>query len=174
MRDIARAAGVSTGNVYHQFPEKETLFRALLDEYFGAIASPEFPFNRALAAGAFPNDLEALARAARDSVSDFRRHVALIYVDVVEFDGSHIRRFYSEMADRFQAFLSTNRETIDMSQLRDGVSPLTAAMVASRFFLHYFTVELLFGVPNHGGRDTDEALADVVDILRSGMLRARD
>ncbi len=33
MRDIAVAAKVSTGNVYHQFPDKETIFRTLLDEY---------------------------------------------------------------------------------------------------------------------------------------------
>ena len=33
MRDIAHKAGVSTGSVYHQFPDKETVFRELLDEY---------------------------------------------------------------------------------------------------------------------------------------------
>jgi AcrR family transcriptional regulator len=172
MRDIAQAARVSTGNVYHQFPDKESLFRALLDEYFQAIASPEFPFNQALAAGAFPTDLEALARAARESVQKYRPYVALIYVDVVEFDGSHIRRFYSEMADRFETFLRTHQDRIALDRLRDGVSPLTAIMVASRFFLQYFAVELLFGVPNHFGRNTDAALGEIVDILGHGMLKA--
>ena len=109
MRDIAREAGVSTGNVYHQFPDKESLFRTLLDQYWTAVASPEFPFNKALASGAFPSDLEALARAARDSVVQYRRYVSLIYVDVVEFDGSHIRKFYSDMASRFDAFLTEHR-----------------------------------------------------------------
>lgn len=171
MRDIARAARASTGNVYHQFPDKESIFRALLDEYFEAVASPEYPFHRALEAGAFPNDLEALARAARDSVEKYRPYVALIYVDVVEFDGSHIRRFYSEMASRFEAFLATHRDRLRLDQIRDDVSPLTAIMVASRFFLQYFAVELLFGVPNHFGRDTDAALKEIVDILTHGMLR---
>ena len=32
MREIAQAAGVSTGNVYHQFADKEAIFRTLLDE----------------------------------------------------------------------------------------------------------------------------------------------
>ena len=91
MRDIAQKAGVSTGSVYHQFPDKETVFRELLDEYWRAIASPDFPFNKALASGAFPDDLEALGEAARESVRLYRSHVALIYVDVVEFEGSHIR-----------------------------------------------------------------------------------
>lgn len=172
MRDIARAARASTGSVYHQFPDKESIFRALLDDYFTAVSSPEFPFNRALAAGAFPNDLEAMARAARESIEQYRPYVALIYVDVVEFDGTHIRRFYSEMASRFEAFLAHNRDNLKLDQMRDGVSGLTAIMVASRFFLNYFAVELLFGVPNHFGRDNDSALTEIVDILKFGMLKS--
>jgi len=169
MRDIAREAGVSTGNVYHQFPDKERLFRALLDQYFAAIASPDFPFNKAL--GAFPVDLEALALAARESVQQYRRHVSLIYVDVVEFDGTHIRKFYADMASRFERFLALNGDQMQLGRLRPGVSPLAAVMLASRFFLQYFTVEILFGVPNHFGLDTDRAVAEIVDILEHGMIR---
>jgi AcrR family transcriptional regulator len=169
MRDIAREAGVSTGNVYHQFPDKERLFRALLDQYFAAIASPDFPFNKAL--GAFPVDLEALALAARESVQQYRRYVSLIYVDVVEFDGTHIRKFYADMASRFERFLALNGDRMQLERLRPGVSPLAAVMLASRFFLQYFTVEVLFGVPNHFGLDTDRAVAEIVDILEHGMIR---
>jgi AcrR family transcriptional regulator len=171
IRDIAHAARASTGNVYHQFPDKESIFRALLEEYFQQVGSPDFPFNKALAAGAFPSDLEAIARAARESVANYKPYVALIYVDVVEFDGSHIRRFYSEMASRFEAFLSTHHDTLELELLRDDVSALTAVMVASRLFLHYFAVELLFGVANHFGSDTDAAMREVVDILKHGMLK---
>lgn len=173
VRDIAQAAKVSTGNVYHQFSDKESIFRELLDEYFEQVASPEYPMNQALAAGAFPNDMAALARAARDSVAKYRPYVALIYVDVVEFDGSHIRRFYSEIADRFGAFLAQRGPDLRLQNLRDGVRPLTAIMVASRFFLHYFSVELLFGVQDHFGQDTDSALAEIVDILEHGMMGQR-
>ena len=63
VNDIAAEAGVSKGNVYHHFTDKETIFRELLDAYFAAIASPEFPFNRALATGTFPENLEELGRA---------------------------------------------------------------------------------------------------------------
>ena len=171
MRDIALAAKVSTGNVYHQFPDKETIFRTLLDEYWQAIESPDFPFNRVLAAGAFPSDLEALGRAARESVERYRPYVALIYVDVVEFEGSHIRKFYADMAQRFQTFLERNREHLNLERLRPEVSPLAAVMLASRFLLHYFSVEIVFGVPNHFGADTDTALKQIADIFAHGMLR---
>jgi AcrR family transcriptional regulator len=171
MRDIARAARASTGNVYHQFPDKESIFKELHDEYFREVSSPDFPFNRALRDGAFPNDLEAMARAARDSIEQYRSHAALVYVDVVEFDGSHIRRFYAEMAMRFEAFFEQHGGNLNLERLRPGVSPLTAVMLATRFFIQYFAVEILFGVPNHFGRNTEDALKEIADILKYGMLR---
>lgn len=173
MRDIALAARVSTGNVYHQFPDKETVFRTLLEQYLAVVASPEYPFNRALYEGAFPNDLEALGRAAREAVQLYRPYVALIYVDVVEFEGSHIRKFYADMASRFEAFLSTPAARKGAESLRPGVSPLLAVMLATRFLLNYFTVEILFGVPNFFGRDTETVLREISDMLSYGMLKAK-
>ena len=172
MRDIAQEAGLSTGNVYHQFPDKESLFRTLLERYFAILAAPDHPLNAALAAGAFPADLGALARASREGVERNRPYVALIYVDVVEFEGRHIRRYYREMADRFTRFLESNKDRIRLDLLRPGVPPTTAVMLATRFFLHYFAVEYVFGAPNHFGKDTDEVLRETVDILARGMLRA--
>jgi AcrR family transcriptional regulator len=173
IREIAEAAGISTGNLYHQFPDKETIFRTLLDEYWRAIESPEFPLNRALASGSFPEDLEAVGRAARESVERYRDYVALIYVDVVEFEGSHIRRFYAEMAERFSTFMERHpgQEAL-AARLRPGVSPLSAVMLVSRFLLHYFAVELIFGVPNHFGKDSETVLREIAEILQHGMLRA--
>jgi AcrR family transcriptional regulator len=172
VREIAELARVSTGNVYHHFPDKESIYRTLLDQYWAAIADPDLPFNRALATGAFPDNLEAVGHGARELVAQYRRYVALIYVDVVEFEGSHIRKFYADMASRFSDFMATRGETARMaSRLREGVSPLSAVMLASRFFLNFFAVEVLFGVPNHFGKDTEEVVAEIADILRHGMLR---
>ena len=68
VRDIAQEAGLSKGNVYHHFPDKETIFRALLDHYFEALSDPEHPFIRALAQGTFPENIEELGQATRESV----------------------------------------------------------------------------------------------------------
>ena len=170
-RDIADAAGISTGALYHQFPDKELIFQSLLDEYWDAIGTPDFPFTKALRGGAFPDDLLALARAARESVHLYRRYIALIYVDVVEFEGSHIRRFYAEMAGRFQAFLDEYPEV--QTKLRPDVSPRTAAMLVSRLFLYFYSVEYVFGVPNHFGKDEDTVLREIVEILEHGIKPAR-
>jgi AcrR family transcriptional regulator len=174
IRDIAEAAKVSTGNVYHHFEDKEQIFHELLNQYWDAIESDQFAFNKALAIG-FPDNLEAVGSGARESVMQWRHHVALIYVDVVEFDGKHIRKFYSDMAHRFEAFLTRNRDHLGLDQkLRPGVSPVSAVMLASRVFLNYFSIEILFGVPNHFGKDSETVLGEISNILRRGLLRAPD
>ena len=171
VRDIAESAGVSKGNVYHHFPDKETIFRALLDQYFQAMSTPDFPFNRALATGTFPENLEELGKAALETVKDYREYVALIYVDVVEFDGTHIRKFYSDMSRRFDAFMKTHGMNDKLAgRLQDGLSPISAVMLATRIFYNYFTVEILFGVKDHFGKETDAAVHDISRILRHGML----
>jgi len=172
IRDIAQSADVSTGNVYHHFKDKETIFRELLEQYWQAIESPDLEFNRALVSGTFPDNLEAIGEAARAMTQKYRRYVALIYVDVVEFEGSHIRRFYAGMAERFERFAQRYPDVLRRSaeRLRPGLSVGSAMMLATRFYMNYFEVEILFGVPNHFGKDTDAALREIADVLRYGMV----
>ena len=172
VRDVAEEAGLSKGNVYHHFPDKETIFRALLDRYFQAMSQPDFPFNRALASGSFPDNLEQMGRAIREIVRDYREYVALIYVDVVEFDGEHVRKFYQNMADRFDAFMKAHGIEEELEQkLAPGLSPVSAVMLATRIFYNYFTIEILFGVKDHFGKETDAAVLEISRILRHGMLK---
>lgn len=172
VRDIAEEAGLSKGNVYHHFPDKETIFRALIDRYFELMSAPDFPFLRVLADGTFPENLEQIGLAVRDVVRDYREYVALIYVDVVEFDGTHVRKFYATMADRFSAFMrATGMERDLETKLAEGLSPVSAVMLATRIFYNYFTVEILFGVKDHFGKETEPAVKEISNILRHGMLR---
>jgi AcrR family transcriptional regulator len=172
VRDIAEEAGVSKGNVYHHFPDKESIFRALLDQYFQAMTLPDFPFNQALANGTFPDNLEELGLAARETVRQYREHVALIYVDVVEFDGSHVRKFYEEMAERFDSFMKKHGlEEKLKAKLADGLSPISAVMLATRIFYNYFSIEIIFGVKDHFGKGTEQVVGEISRILRHGMLK---
>lgn len=172
VRDIAESADISKGNVYHHFPDKESIFRALLDRYFEAMTTPEFPFNQALANGTFPENLENLGRAARETVRAYRDYVALIYVDVVEFDGSHVRKFYEDMASRFETFMKAHgMEESLKDKLQDGLSPISAVMLATRIFYNYFSIEIIFGVKDHFGKNTDAVVHEISRILRHGMLR---
>ena len=166
-REIADAAGISIGALYHQFPDKEDIFRTLLDEFWEATGSRKFPFYEAMLNGAFPDDLLALGFAARASVKKYRRHIALIYVDVIEFEGHHIKRFYEQMVTRFQDVLDQFPDV--HTKLRPGVSPLTAAILVSRLMIYFYSVVYVFRVPNHFGKDEETVLREIVGILEHGI-----
>jgi len=170
MREIAEAAGVSTGNVYHQFDDKEAIFHTLLDEYAAIVASPTYPFNKAIAEGLFPRDLFKLGEAIRQGLIETRAHALLTYVDVLEFDGKHMRRFYEDSTARFESYLRTPAGQQLASQLRPGVAPLAALQVGTRILTNYFVAEVLFGVSNAFGRDTVLVMSEVTDLLNHGLL----
>ena len=171
VRDIARAAKVSIGNVYHHFPDKETIFRTLLDEFWAITESRAYPYRRALQNGAFPDNLEMLGFAARDSVEQYRPYIALIYVDVIEFDGTHIRKFYGDMPRRMHEFLTGEGE-IERIRRRVGpdVDPVSALLLATRIFFSYFTIEVLFGVKQPFGKNSGDVIRDIAGTLHRGFV----
>lgn len=173
MRDIAATAGVSTGSVYHHFKDKESIFQALLERFRLITQQPDFPINVALEDGAFLGDFTLLAAAARDVLEKWPSHVALFYVDAVEFDGRHIQRFYGELAARFEQFVALNRERLRLDErIRDGVPAGVALLVAVRMFIYYYSVERIFGVDRQLGPPTPAATRIIADILQHGMLQA--
>lgn len=172
VRQIADGAKLSIGNVYHHFPDKEAIFKTLLDELTEITDSRSFPFRRALSAGRFPDNLELLGYAVRDSVREYKQYMTLIYVDVLEFDGTHIQHFYGDMARRYADLIATEDAMADLqSRLRPGVSPISALMLTQRLFFSYFTIELLFGVKEPFGKNSTEAVKEIADILKNGIIR---
>lgn len=174
MRDVAQKALVSIGNLYHHFEDKETIFRELLDTFWRVVETPEFPVTRALTEGTFPENLEVLGHAAQESIAKYRPYVRLIYVDVVEFEGSHIRRFYSDMASLFERFVEAHKDEIRIAgKLRRDIPPAEAIMFVFRTYLQHFAVELVFGVPDLYGKSTGQIVREISDIMRNGLLQAK-
>ncbi|MCC7242161.1 MAG: helix-turn-helix transcriptional regulator [Acidobacteria bacterium] len=173
VRDIAGQAGTSTGSVYHHFRDKETIFQTLLDQFWAASSRPDFPLSRVFEEGAFPDDLPAIGLAAQETIATWRPYIALIYVDVVEFEGRHIHRFYADLAQRYQEFLERRTDLGIPSRVRESIPPAVAMVLTTRIFVYYFVVEVLFGVPNHYGLSRDDATRLISDILTRGILRQR-
>ncbi len=170
MRHIADAAGLSVGNLYHHFPSKEAIFERLLDDYWQRLLDPELPLNQVFARASFPEDLEELAAASEQVVEQNLRYILLIYVDVIEFRGQHIHDFYQNMAHRFQdVYGESLAERRRRGELGD-VDPMVAVMMASRWFLYFFTVEKCFGVPMHLGMSPQQAVGEFIRLLRYGLL----
>ena len=173
VREIADSARVSIGNLYHHFPDKESIFRTLLDEYREMTKEPKFPLVRALTSGMFPDNLEEIGYAARDAVKQYRAYMALQYVDVIEFNGTHIRDLYRDLADKLESFLAERGVSgADIAtRLRPGVSPMSAVLVSTRLFLVYFQLEILFGVSEPFGKDSTQMVREIADIICNGISR---
>lgn len=172
IRDIAGKADVSTGAVYHHFKDKEELFKTLLAQFQAEVESPDFPLYRVLEQGAFPDRLEEVGRTCRQIVASRRAFIALIYVDVVEFEGLHIREFYQGMNALCERFVAEHQHELPIvDRLKPGLPPAAAMLMTFRIFIDHAVVELLFGVPNHYGLHSDHAISVISTILQHGMRR---
>jgi AcrR family transcriptional regulator len=174
MRQIARRSGLSVGNLYHHFGNKEAIFQRLIDQYWAVLMDPELPLNKIFAAARFPEDLEQMATAIDQVVTQNAPHILLIYIDVIEFKGKHIRAFYQQMADRFSAAYSERFQEMRAQGEIGAVDPLIGVMLATRWFFYFFTVERCFGVPMHFGLDSQQAVGEFSKILRYGLMPRRD
>lgn len=170
LRQIADRSGLSVGNIYHHFPNKHAIYQRLIDRYWEILLDPDLPLNRIFAKADFPDDLEAMAAAIEQVVTGNAGHILLIYVDVIEFRGEHIRAFYEGMAQRFErSYGQRFRERAAAGEFGDA-DPMMAAMVATRWLFYFFTVEKCFGAPLHFGMKPEQAVDGFIRLLRHGLL----
>lgn len=173
MREIAEKSGVSIGNIYHHFPSKEAIFERLLERYWDVILDPDLPLNRIFRRADFPDDLEEMAAEIEKVVRQYSRYILLIYVDVIEFRGKHIRAFYEGMAGRFEEIYGEKLRSRQAAGEFGDINPMVAVMVATRWFFFFHTVEHCFGAPMHFGMDPKKATEEFIRLLRYGVLPRR-
>ncbi|MBI4346401.1 MAG: TetR/AcrR family transcriptional regulator [Elusimicrobia bacterium] len=168
-RDIAKAAGVSLGNIYNHFATKEEVFIALLERYRGEYFRPDQPLAVAMSSGSFPDNIEEIGRASRETVRRFAPYMRLIYVDVVEFDAEHVGPIFRAMRDRYAELLRAQ----GAAKRKFRVDPVGALMMTTWGFFTYFITEKLFGVQRHYGMADDEVIRLFAAVIRNGALEAR-
>ena len=111
-----------------------------------------------------------MAAIIEQTVEENSPYILLIYVDVVEFKGEHIRSFYEGMAERFQDVYGDKLAALkDRGELGD-VDPLVGVILAARWFFYFFTVEKCFGAPMHFGMTPEQATREFIRLLRYGLL----
>jgi AcrR family transcriptional regulator len=172
LREIAEKAKVSLGNIYNHFKTKEHVFEALLEELEKEYLDPTQPLPRALMECEFPEGLEEIGLASRETVKRFASYIRLIYVDVIEFDGHHVARLYGGMKERYEQVFAERLKTARAAgKLNQHVDPVIAAMMASILYMYYFTVEHLFGVKRHYGLDDEAVVREFAKVLRQGITK---
>ncbi len=170
MRQISEKAGVSLGNLYHHFGNKEAIYQGLIDDYWVLLTDPNDELQQLFERARFPDDLEEMARLIERSVEKNAPYILLIFIDVIEFKGEHIRTFYRGMRERFEEAYSSSFERQRQRGRLGEPDPVVAVMLATRWLFYYYTVEKCFGVPMHFGMGPDEAVTEFIRILRYGVL----
>jgi AcrR family transcriptional regulator len=165
MRQIAAESGMALGSLYNHFSDKDDLFRAVFESY-----NP-YPLLLLSLENSQGQNAEELARtAARRLVTQLNARpdlIKLVFIDVVEFQGSHLRDAYPQVAPGMEKFAQRLRK--DPSAL----SSISTDNLLRAFFGLFYTfhmTEMLLGKPSDPETQTS-ALQELTEVFLFGVLR---
>lgn len=164
IRDIAREAGISIGNIYNYYPNKEALYVSLAKRYSAEMSKKQAKLKPLL--GRFDAEsLRELARAAREIVYENPDYWRLMYVDVTEFGNRHFAHSFRRLSKNLEQLAGGYKN----GGLRAGVDPSLAFAAIYLQFFTYFLVEKLFGGKQHLGQPEAAAIEQMIRIFREGV-----
>jgi AcrR family transcriptional regulator len=170
MRDIAGTARLSLGAVYTYFPDKLTLFSAVLERLSSEFLLGDSRLRQYLATSRFPDDLPALAEALAADTTTYRDYFKMIYLDVVEFDGEHIQQVFSHLEPKFRRVLDGRFRAVGNLGKRKRTHPGVAFVAVYLLFYQYFVLTKIFGAKHvFGGRSDSQVIAELIELFRGGL-----
>jgi AcrR family transcriptional regulator len=172
MRDIAKGADTSLGNLYNYYRTKEDILESIIARYQKVVDSRlrsifdevEEPFE--------PESLAKFGHMIKGLVSTHSDFWLLMYIDVLEFENQHFRKMFDGLAAslrrRFAPYFARLKKE---GALHDGVDPAVGFTAAYMQFFNYFLVEKLFGGNSHLGMSDDRVIKTLTDIFCRGVMR---
>ena len=164
MRQIAKESGVALGSLYNHFVDKDDLFSAVFEAYN---PYPILLLTLENSLGETVADLVSVAaRRLVNALSARPDLVKLVFIDIVEFHGEHLRRAYPAVAPGMLNFIKRLRK--DPYALH----PHSDDALLRAFFALFYTFhmnEMLLGKPV----DTESqaaALHELIEIYLDGIL----
>ena len=171
MRDIARRADISLGNVYNYFETKEAIFESIINRYLIVVDQKIKDILEELDEPLDPKDMRRLGELIGEMVDQHQDFWLLMYIDVLEFQNRHFRKMFEGLAEKFRRLFEEKfASAIKRGDLRSGVDPAIGFTVAYMQFFNYFLVEKLFGGNLHLGLTDDQALNYLTKIFSYGVL----
>jgi AcrR family transcriptional regulator len=171
MRDIAKRAAVSLGNLYNYYPTKEAIFESLIDGYVTVVDERLKSILADIDEPLEPSSLRQLGSEVGKLVDEHSDFWLLMYIDVLEFQNRHFRKMFDGITKRFQAIFGDRFAEAEASgKLRRGVDGAAVFTAAYMQFFNYFLVEKLFGGNNHLGLNDEQALNCLTKIFAYGTL----
>lgn len=171
MRDIARGAKVSLGNLYNYYPTKEAIFESLINGYVTVVDDKLRMIFSEIDEPLEPENLRRLGELVGKLVNEHSDFWLLMYIDVLEFQNRHFRKMFEGITDRFRKIFAEKFDEAEArGDLRTGVNPALVFTAAYMQFFNYFLVEKLFGGNHHLGLSDDQALNYITKIFAYGTL----
>jgi len=170
VRDIAKEAGVSIGNLYNYYPTKEEIFVSIIGRYETHMEKLR---KKALGSiqGVFePEELLRMAHVIREIVYDNPDYWRLMYIDITEFGNQHFAGTFRSLAKNMQARLGRQLEASTRAGVWNrGIDPSLAFTAIYLQLFTYFLVEKLFGGKQHLGMSDDRAVEQLIRIATEGL-----
>jgi AcrR family transcriptional regulator len=171
MRDIAKGAEVSLGNLYNYYPTKEAIFESLINGYVTVMDEKLRTIFSEIDEPLEPENLRRLGELVGRLVNEHSDFWLLMYIDVLEFQNRHFRKMFDGIIGRFRKIFSQKfKEAEARGDLRTGVDAALVFTAAYMQFFNYFLVEKLFGGNRHLGLSDDQALNYITKIFAYGTL----
>lgn len=171
MRDIAKTAEVSLGNLYNYYTTKEAIFESIINSYLTVIDDKLRGIFAEIDEPLEPANLRKLGEMLGDLVNQHSDFWLLMYIDVLEFQNRHFRKMFDGLTDRFQRVFGERFEEAKLrGDLRTGVEPSSVFTAAYMQFFNYFLVEKLFGGNQHLNLTDEQALNSITKIFAYGIL----
>ncbi len=167
VREIAEAAGVSLGNLYNYYANKEELFVRLVKRYEARMASLQRKVLTPLVEDVDKAGLRKLARAVREIVYNNPDYWRLMYIDVVEFGNRHFAHGFRDLARNIASV--TGKVPRLRTRKRSKIDPSFAFSAIYLQLFTYYLVERLFGGKQHLGLPEEQAIAQLIEIYAVGV-----
>lgn len=169
VREIAKKAHVSIGNLYTYYDTKEAIFIGLVDQLDRKMEVIRQKELMPLMESLDPDSLRKLARAIGRVVSENLDYWRMMYIDVVEFRHKHFIHSFREVAGGLRNYAGA---VIHSSKVEfpEGVNPSLAYTAIYLQFFTYFLAEELFGAKRHLGVSDEEAVDQLVLLYTAGRV----
>jgi AcrR family transcriptional regulator len=171
MRDIAKTAGVSLGNLYNYYETKEAIFESIIDRYSTIVNEKLSEIFFQIDEPLEPESLRRFGEMVGELVNNHSDFWLLMYIDVLEFQNRHFRKMFDGLIERLRRIYGEQFDAAkNRGDLRTGVDPSVVFTTAYMQFFNYFLVEKLFGGNQHLGLTDDQALNHLTKIFAYGTL----
>jgi len=132
LREIAQHAGVSLGNIYNHFKNKEEIFTSIFDpSEIARSLSDSFE----LISQDFPDNLDQLILSIKKAVDENSALYTLTFIDLIEFGGVNTDRMLRYFKDFGKSYF---RDTLEKKAANGQIRAIDV-----EFYSRYFMVALI-------------------------------